>query len=68
MGESRGGEGSGHEVTTTKVTKYLVRQYKDQGIEIERVNVQLVTEGLYAVEILERGTNEPETFFLGIEG
>lgn len=67
MGESREGEGSGREATTTVIARYVIQELRKDGYEVERITVEFVTKGLYAVDVLQRGSNEPERYFLGLE-
>jgi hypothetical protein len=64
VGESRGGEGSGSEATTTTVTRKLLQSLRKEGTEVDAIRVQYVTTDLYAVEVRERGASESETYFL----
>lgn len=67
MGESRGGEGSGNEVTTTVIARYLIQERETDGREIDQLRVEFLTSGLYAIEISYRGEPEPERFFFGVD-
>jgi hypothetical protein len=64
MGESSGGEGGGRRPTTAKVAAALAAECSKDNRPVSSISVQFVTEGLYAVEVLERGSAEPERFFL----
>lgn len=64
MGESREGEGSDRQITTTDVARTLLHEYNDQGVVVDDLQIQYVTEGLYAVDLRERGANTRERYLV----
>jgi hypothetical protein len=64
MGESREGEGRNLEQVTTRIAAALAAEYFEQGINIDHLHVDFVTQGLYAISVKERGVVEPESYFL----
>jgi hypothetical protein len=44
----------------------LRQQYNALGAELDVLNIQFVTEGVFAVEVKERGVVHPERFFIAI--
>lgn len=66
MGEIKGGEGGTRRVTTDLIARAIARQAQNDEREVAQIKVQFLTEGLYAVEIYERGIHEPEAFFLNV--
>jgi hypothetical protein len=64
MGESREGEGRNLEQVTTRIAAALAAEYFEQGVDIDHLHVDFVTQGLYAISVKERGVVEPESYFL----
>jgi hypothetical protein len=63
-GESGEGEGRSGAPTTSQIARYLADEVRTDGRTPQRINVQYVTEGLYAVSLEVRETPGEETFFL----
>jgi len=66
VGESREGEGRSREATTTDIVRYIIRTYNDDGINVDQVRVLRASDNLWGVEVLERGSAEPEAFFINL--
>jgi hypothetical protein len=63
VGRVERGEGSTEGATSDILIRQLVQEAEKDGREVEKITLLFVTEGLWAVEIQERGGQEPVRFF-----
>lgn len=68
MGKSKGGGEEAARPTTVAIIRHLAQQLKEDKREPASIRVQRVTEGLYAVEIVAHGEQDPEAYMLRLTG
>jgi hypothetical protein len=68
MGESREGEGGGHEVTDSDIFASILQAFEDEGREPSDVRFVRLSDGFYRLDVTIHGESEPDGIYLWTQG